>query len=57
MFKQKSKPKKSKKEDKFATQENPAVIFRPLSNARIIIGNLEEEDEYKTEPFLDKKPQ
>jgi hypothetical protein len=41
----------AKKEDKFATQENPALIFQPLSKMPIIVVNLGEEDKYKTEPL------
>jgi hypothetical protein len=42
---------KAKKEDKFATQENLANIFQPLSQMPIIVVNLGEEDKYKTEPL------
>lgn len=56
MFK-KMNPKKNKTDDKFATQENPAIIFQPLSNMRILVGNVEEKDEYKTEPFPPQKQQ
>ena len=51
MFGKKGAKDKSKKDDKFATQENPVIIFQPLSNMKIMVGNLEEKDEYKTEPF------
>jgi hypothetical protein len=54
MFK-KAKSKKSKLEDKLDTQENPAIIFQPLSNMKIIVWNGEEKDEYKTEPVRPQK--
>jgi hypothetical protein len=50
MFGKKQK-QKAKKEDKFVPQENPAIIFRPLSEMPIIVVNLGEEDKYKTEPL------
>ena len=57
MFKKKPKPEKNQVEDKLATQEQPVVIFQKLTNMQIIIGNVEEIDEYKTEPFpIQKQP-
>lgn len=57
MMKKKPNQEKSKADDKFATQEHPVVIFQPLSSAQIFVGNLEEKDEDKTEPFLNLEKQ
>jgi hypothetical protein len=51
MFKKKPKTGKPKIDDKYELYEQPISIFRPLTNIPIIVGNLEEKDEYKTEPF------
>jgi hypothetical protein len=57
MFTKNPKLDKPKPKVIYETHQSPVSIFHPLTNIPIIVGNLEEKDEYKTEPFLPRKAQ